>query len=193
MTTDYIRNLIRLLETIEGLPSPEDVEAGQRAKDIQKWLRRNTDKLPQIFRYLEHIVVIDTDHEIELEFVIPMVEYRLYLYVFCRKVRDKFAYSVETFKAREGELAGLPDTITKEWLLKQGDKLGVALGIPPINDLITAIGAKRWIYSSHQAVDALRIQMANLEIIWDALLNKDVSSSDMTRQLKKSAITQDKG
>lgn len=42
MTTDNMRTLIALLENIDGLPSPEDVDANTKKKAITKFIRRTT-------------------------------------------------------------------------------------------------------------------------------------------------------
>lgn len=58
INTDYMRQLVLLLENIEGLPSPEDVEQQSAIKNGQKIVRRLIAAMPQvppIFRYVSRI------------------------------------------------------------------------------------------------------------------------------------------
>lgn len=68
-TTDEFRKLVLLLENIEGLPSPEDVEQQARLKNITKYVRRT--EWPKIFLDVEIGQSSINEYVWKLRFTLP--------------------------------------------------------------------------------------------------------------------------
>lgn len=60
MSIEHTRTLLTVLENIEGLPSPEDIEVQAQYTAVKKYLRRNVSTIQQCKGILQHIDNIET-------------------------------------------------------------------------------------------------------------------------------------